>query len=898
MITKAQAVSNFLKDKAKEDLSVLYSIDMECQVNVARDNGEPIEGEFRGKKWKAWTDGTQQWKSFRIPFNASTKPHYEDSPMNYDLSKHVEGIGMTGWNWKNLESRWVAFDFDAIVGHSELHSKKLNDDELKNIVRLLSEIPWVQIRKSSSGKGLHVYVFLDPYVHTENHHEHAALARAILSKLSSIVAFDFNSKADGMGSNIWVWHRKMLGTDGFELIKDKTENLSDVPTNWKDHIKVITGAKKRITPDFIVKSGEDTFEELCGQYLRIELDEEHKKLLDFLKNISDGASWWDTDRHMLVTHTVFLKEAHASLNMRGIFDTLSTGRERGTDHNVFMNPLRKGGWVVRRFTPGCAEKPTWTQDKSGWTTCYLNKEPDLSTAARGSGGVDLGEGKGYQFREAEIAARAAEQVGAIIKIPVPVLTREAVLREQKDGKLVIEIERQKNDNPAIMEGWANVKNKWKKILDTSNKDTHELETPICDDQVRHVVTELERSDMGWFINSEGHWQNEPLAHVRPFLKSQGHSIGLIEPIIGLCIQRAWRVVNRPFQPEYIGNRDWNLKGAKLRFIPNPNKENLNCPSWMKILTHVGESLDSTLKKNPWAIENGIITGADYLKCWIASMFQKPYEPLPYLFLFGPQDCGKSIFYEALRLLFDRGHVEANNALLNRGDFNGELANAILCFIEEVDLSKAKYAYNRVKNWVTSKVITIHEKGETPFQLPNTTKWIQVANNHSFCPSFTGDTRITMIEVSSLDEFEIVPKHILLKRLEEEAPDFLASVLDLELPEPISRLSIPVITTAQKMNIENQNKPIVEQYLIEKCFYAPGVLTLWSDLFESFNEWLPTELRHEWNKVRFGREFPSKYPRGYHTDNKTFVGNISLSQNWDKTDKVWTLNEKGKLEVQK
>lgn len=894
MITRSQAISNFLRDNAKSDLFNLYSIEMECQVNVARDNGNPISGEYHGKKWKAWADGIEQWKSFRIPFNASSKPTYEDSEMKYNLAKHAEAIGMTGWNWKTQQSMWVAFDFDAIAGHRPNHAQKMTDDELKEVINAVSGIPWVQVRKSASGKGLHLYVFLDPFISTENHHEHAAVARAILSKMSAISCFDFNAKVDICGGNMWVWHRKMKGTDGFDVIKCYTEKLADVPSTWRDHVKVVKGFRTRITPEFVVKEKEDSFEELCGQYLRINLEDDHKRLIEYLKSKGEAVWWWDTDRHMLVTHTAHLKEAHTELKLRGIFETATS---KSSEHNAFLYPLRGGAWVVRRFSPGCKEHETWDQDKQGWTRTFLNKEPDLQTAARAYGGVDLGDNKGYQFFEAESAKKAAQKLGSNVEIPIVVALREAVLKEQKDGRVAIEIEKMDGDNRKVMEGWAAVKNKWRKVFTTSTA-TNEVDAPTCDDAVRHVVSEIERSSVGWYINSDGHWVRGGLEIVRPYLKSLGFNPGIIEPMIGLCVQRSWREVNRPFEQEYVGNRDWNRRGAKLRFVPNPDRDNLKYPSWLKILNHIGKSLDSALKTNSWAVENGILTGADYLKCWVASLFQKPSEPLPYLFLFGPQDCGKSILYEALQILFDRGHIQANHALLNNTGFNGELANAILCYVEEVDLSKAKQAYNKVKDWVVSRTITIRSMQKDAYSLPNSTHWVQCANSHTYCPAFTGDTRITMISVQSLDPLEVVPKRIFLEKLKEEAPDFLAAVLSLELPEPNSRLNIPVITTSEKINIENENQPLIEKFIKERCFDDVGTLTAYNDIFEAFIAWLEPEIRPDWHKVRFSHEFPAKYPKGYHTGNKTYIGNLSLVKPEINVSpkKPWTLNPDGKLEI--
>ena len=54
MPSRAEAVKAFLCFKTHFDLASLYNQNMECQVNVAQDNGERIEGEFKGKQWHGW----------------------------------------------------------------------------------------------------------------------------------------------------------------------------------------------------------------------------------------------------------------------------------------------------------------------------------------------------------------------------------------------------------------------------------------------------------------------------------------------------------------------------------------------------------------------------------------------------------------------------------------------------------------------------------------------------------------------------------------------------------------------------------------------------------------------------------------------------------------------------
>lgn len=141
--TRTQTIKSFLTQFAPEqskDLAALYTPEMECQVNVAKGDGEAVQGEFKGKLWTGFSDGIQTWKNFRIPYGANRKPHYEDKAMSFDLVKHVESIGLTGWNWVKRVSLWVAFDFDAIAGHKV----GLTGAELDAVKESAMKLSWVR----------------------------------------------------------------------------------------------------------------------------------------------------------------------------------------------------------------------------------------------------------------------------------------------------------------------------------------------------------------------------------------------------------------------------------------------------------------------------------------------------------------------------------------------------------------------------------------------------------------------------------------------------------------------------------------------------------------------------------------------------------------------------------
>ena len=1054
--TRSESIKNFLLAKTHSDLANLYNINMEVQVNVGQDGGQLIEGVYEGKQWRAWTDGQTQWKSFRIPINAKTDPHYTDREMKFDLAAHAEGIGMTGWDWQERKSRWVAFDFDAIIGHSDKHAKKLTDIQIGELEQTITDIPWVSLRRSTGGKGRHLYVFLNPLVDTANHTEHAALARAILGKLSAITGFDFFSKVDICGGNMWVWHRKMSTSNrGLELLRSAVP-LSEVPANWRDHINVTSGRKRRSNPGFLPETNLDDpeamFEELTGQRTRIPLDENHRRLITWLEE-QRACWWWDQDHHMLITHTYHLKEAHTTLSLKGSFETNAKGTEKGIDHNCFSGhteiltrngpveisfldgqrvdlyvqtekgmewlnceircfgkqktipiafghnsvirctknhrwitydnntkkfrhdrkkytyelnkgkdlipyadivlpkpdekgyahgfvygdgwykrtrevettevalfkhdndlkkllckfgklgsqkfnnkyenvirqlpknwkeipenysreyacgfilglisadgfvnntlqifqtgyvttriireiaiyagfrcgpvrklnnegydtekeacaftmstynvtkemflrkdhkdnliiskrckgttlayinlddeveenvycavvphyqnftlatgeitsncfayPMRYGAWSVRRYTPGVSESPTWEQDPAGWTKCYFNREPDLATAARINEGVEHQSG-GYDFRHVEQAAKAAQMLGANIELPPFVLSRKARIKAHKgDNKIVVEFVAEKDDNPIALQGWNNDKNKWHRVIAVKAPIHSEYESNInYDDFVRHLVTS-HNDDFGWVIKSEGVWRTEPYLHVKTTLSSDGLSPKECTSVLGGAIVKAWTVVNFPFQPEYPGDRRWNRDAAQLRFALK-SESDLQFPTWRKIFEHIGRNLDDAVRKNKWCQDNAIISGADYLICWVASLFKEPMEPLPYLFLYGPQDSGKSIFHEAIERLVTKGVMRADAAITSNSNFNAELEHAILCVIEETDLKRNRTAYNRIKDWVTSPKILIHRKGKTPYTVENCSHWIQCVPKNVWIQTDNGPRQV-------------------------------------------------------------------------------------------------------------------------------------------------------------
>lgn len=896
MINKSEAIKAFLTAKAHPDLHPLYNRGMEVQVNVAQGKGNRIEvgGLGTTKAGIAFTDGSETWKSFRIPAKAMSTPVDNDGSMSFNLDLHVEGIGLTGWDWLQKKSMWVAYDFDAMMGHSDKHTKKLSECELEEVQKAVTGLPFVTVRRSTSGKGLHLYIFLEG-VPTDNHTEHAALARSILSYIAGITGYNFTDKVDICGGNMWVWHRKMLGTDGLKLIRaGGVFPSAKVPANWRDHLNVIAKKTTRVVPQ-IIGVAPSSFDELSGQRSKVKIDTDHLALVNFL-NERGYPGWWDADNHMLITHTYYLSEAHKHLKMKGEFHTLSSGKDAGADINCFMFPTRNGSWAVRRYGNGTQEHPSWVQDGKGWTRCYFNRELCLDDVARMARAVELDTG-GYEFSSGQIGCDALLKLGIDVQVPPEVKNRKMRVKEaRQDNKILVLFPEIKGEvfQGDAMSGWLSERGFYRRLYVNSRGGTPDevISLGDWDDCVRHIISE-NGEDLGWVVcTDDGTWRHEPVHHVKLFIGSKGVGRKDIDIILGQAISQAWVVVNLPFQPEYPGDRRWNRSSARFKIAPTLDGESLSYPTWQRLLSHSGSSLDGVVTEHPWCKANGVLCGADYLKIWFASLIKHPQQPLPYLAFYGPQDSGKSSLHEAFcQLILDGGYMDGGLALTSGGNFNGELQDSILATLEEIDLRKGPIV-QKMKDWVTSPQISIHIKGQTPYKAPNYTHWIHCVNDRDFFPVFPGDTRVTMMLVPQLSADQKIPKRDLWRQLEKEAPDFLAALLATDIPDSRDRLMIPVIRTADKEAAEYCAMDLVQQWFQQETTRANGHSIAYHEALAAFNTWAGPEEAENYGKIKFTRSIPQDVPKGRVSGltgpdkQREFLGNISLDPTAKPTGEKW------------
>jgi hypothetical protein len=880
-----EAVANFLQSLVDQgnhnnpELVSWWSPQLETQVFVSPEGGFPIE-----ERRNAWTNGSGDvWSHIRWPRNAMNEPYWRDRELDFLLEDHCTFIGTTGWNWVNRESYYVGYDFDDITGHAP--GVGIDDYQLEEVKEKAMALPYVDVIKSTGGKGIHLYIRFDREnaPKTANHNEHAAVARALLGKMATEVGFDFGSHLDVCGQIMWFWGKKATPDNGgYDWIKKAEQPLTadDMPPNWRDHIEVITsGSKTKIR---VVGYGEDgkkiddqdSLAELASARIKYELNDVHKAILNDLEQT--GASVvWIADHHLVHTHTKALKIIHEKWAedghpMKGFFETLSGGSDLGKP-NCFAIPGPKGSWLVYRFGKGTPEHKLWSQDDVGWTWTKFNWQPKLRQACLAYGGRENEKG-GFVFASSDLAQNAVKAIGAKLLLPEgnKYEGRETMLRRHKDGRLICEVAKWEGD--AGFDDWLEKKDFWKIICNiNTNLVEEERDYSEFDSLTRSVRTPA-NSDAGWMLRTGGVWVRSPASNVVRVLKAVSPSCDE-NKIMGTAILNQWTLVNMPFHEEHPGGRLWNLGAAQFKYKPADTDEPKH-PYWDRILNHLGSDLDSAIKETTWCRKWAIYTGKDYLTAWIACMFREPFEPLPYLFFYGPQNSGKSVLHEAIALLVTGGIVKADTAITSQGDFNGELANGVLAVIDEKNIARAGAAvYNKLKEWVTSLNISIHRKGMEVFQQRNSLHFIQLANERDACPVIPGDTRIVCASVEPL--IEEIPKRLLLKKCEEEATHFMKTLMTVPMPESLTRLRLPVIETGTKETLMEMHRSPLEGFIKEHCFVRDGRHITLKDFYDRFQSTLSAYEKTVWSKGKIRQNLPELFPVGNYSGNKVCIGNMSF-----------------------
>ena len=815
MTRTREAIGNFLSNRVSHSPYLLprYTTDLETQIMCSSD-GEP--GDDPG----TYTADGEVWGNKRWPYQAGTDPSYGDPEIKFSPAARVDRVGTTWWDYVNKRSVAVGIDIDSSDGHAETTNTN-HKEQIDGIIEKLNGLDYVTIVRSTGGKGIHVYVFFDQsnLPPAKNHHEHTIVARKTLELISQDIGYPLKDHVDCVGSVFWIWAKSSpQGHPGFSLVKEGVPLDSGRLATINLPTPTVRG---RSQVDFEV----------------VQLDDRHKEILEA---VSAQPYYFNvrSDMNLIHTHTCAIRDAIAGgLKILGTFETNSNGDDPQTP-NCFLAPQAKGIFRVYRFGQAQHE-PNW-EFKGGKNFCTLNDAPSVQEQIVKHAYKKIA-GRYHLSTEAihEIAATMGESLGPnlpkdvwAIFTPTEV-TLCAKMEKGPSAEVIRQLKAQGIEpHPEVPEGWSVEGDLLVRVL----KPTVEVRT--LDDRLLAKSDELYRcieqggKPQGWcFKKADGNWsfmdnrtQVEKNAKVR---------IGtdFYERALTVMSERPWNVEVTPFAPEYPGNRTWNTNAPGLKV--EPAESGGDHPHYDMVLEHIGSELDTPVLASEWCRKGNITTGADYLRCWLACLIHHTDQPLPYLFLVGPQNSGKSVFHEMCKYLFSGGTASAGGALVN--NHNEELDGCFLVNVEERDLSdKRAGAYAKIKEWVTARELNIHAKYKKPYDTKNYLHFVQTANNTTFLPMEDGDTRVVAIDVPALTK--VMPKSVMEKHFEREAPRFLRTLLNTVVPPPVDRLRIPTLKTETKELMERRAMSPLMNFSTDSMFARDGQKIEIGELVSAFKKW--------------------------------------------------------------
>jgi hypothetical protein len=791
-------VEAVLRLHAPADLAARFCPGMETFVSVIP--GKPVYSDSDKPIRNTYEADGFRYHAFRLQ-----APGEEKKPIRFPLCQFYDAIGFSGFDYIKQAAYGVGFDFDHIIGHEK--SGGLTTKELAAVLATLMRLPYVEIRRSTSGGGYHVWVWFDPgnLPKVMNRVEMKALARAVLARMSFDTGYDFEASVDHLGDILWVCAKRATEENkGLNLIKAAEHPMADWPRDFLDHLDVVTRKRKRTRIKGADAEESDAIEQSNRDRPRVPLDAMHRRAIKE-HEVSGFYCYWSADHHCLVGHTKAMATIKEKLRLPGIYDTVSDGTEPHKP-NSFWFPLENGAWRGFRFHPGTQEAPTWSTSKNGWTTCVVGVLPTPAQVAALYQGRRTKHGWAYL---PDNAIKAVAAYGAELRFPswIKKKRRPVVLEIAKTG-LLASMERFESDRkqPAYDAGWLEGRGPvWFQYIECETKSQQADYAALADPLVRHVARDDKQ--LGLYVMTVHGMQRQTMEQVKNRLTYEEIDGGLQKDLLGWCSRYSWRVVAFPFESEYPGNRLWNRDGCQL--IAQPADAPGPTPSWDRAFNHWGQGLTDAVEADEWCALHNIKDGADYLRWWFANCLRYPERRLPMLAPYSKENnTGKSLLHEAFSLtMTPNGYMLSDKAIKNQNGFDAELHGKVLCAIDDVDLSRNLDFYNNLKRWITNAWMNFGYKGQEVFLDRNYTHWVLTCQDRALIPLDTGDERIVLWDMAPFPPAELIPKALFLERLKKEIPFLLRQLFDLDLSDVHSRLALPPLLTAEKADAMETCAPL-------------------------------------------------------------------------------------------
>jgi hypothetical protein len=134
--------------------------------------------------------------------------------------------------------------------------------------------------------------------------------------------------------------------------------------------------------------------------------------------------------------------------------------------------------------------------------------------------------------------------------------------------------------------------------------------------------------------------------------------------------------------------------------------------------------------------------------FLAHMIQKPNEkPSVAIVMKSVQGAGKGTMIEPILQILGPYAVQVNGAYQLTGRFNSVVANKLLVFADEVDLTDVRTA-DKLKGLISEPRLSLERKGIDPIQVPNFCRFIFASNHETVIKAGNRERRYLVLEPSS------------------------------------------------------------------------------------------------------------------------------------------------------
>ncbi len=220
------------------------------------------------------------------------------------------------------------------------------------------------------------------------------------------------------------------------------------------------------------------------------------------------------------------------------------------------------------------------------------------------------------------------------------------------------------------------------------------------------------------------------------------------------------------------------------------------PTWDKLLDHIGKpELFSAMRVNTWATQNGI-DARKYLQLWMYHVWQR--NKVPYMFLWGPVGCGKTMFFEMTRILMNWGPSWILlGGLFGANSFRLANLKSLRLAWMDMDLPADAKVWAQFTDLLHADELEIHRRGEDPSVVENRLNFFHESDRLRDCPT---EARVVAARMEMPEDK--ISKTQLCQALEAEQPSFKRTLEKMAKPEFSGELALPVIVTKSLMMLRN------------------------------------------------------------------------------------------------